>query len=166
MASEWKNGKSEQCGHTLSGAKRAILTVIQPPWLVPSTKAFAIPISSITYVITKPLIPLIVCHGKEQVKAQRKCYLQIHYRRIPVRPIFRFVSPSLAVAEQFDSDDIHGICETLVCELAAVEFRGCGETVNEDEGRFGGVIGIGSLDGSGDATKVRDMNLLSFRHGG
>lgn len=33
---------------TLSGANKAILTVIQPPWLVPSTNAFFTPKTSIT----------------------------------------------------------------------------------------------------------------------
>ena len=40
----WRKGQSDGLSyHTLSGANNAILTVIQPPWLVPKTNAFSIP---------------------------------------------------------------------------------------------------------------------------
>lgn len=55
------------------------------------------------------------------------------------------------MTEEFDSKEIHGRGEFLVLVLTVVEIRRGGEGVDEDESRFGGIIGMGHLVASLDA---------------
>lgn len=55
------------------------------------------------------------------------------------------------MTEKFDSKEIHGRGELLVLVLTAIEIRRGGEGIDEDESRFGGIVGMGHLVASFDA---------------
>ena len=68
------------------------------------------------------------------------------------------------MSQQLDGDQIHRIVEFLVRVLGSVELGGGRETVDEDEGGFGGVVGVWHLVGAVDAAEVRDADGFGVRH--
>jgi hypothetical protein len=106
--------------------------------------------------------PLTRPQHKPLLYPQRLHNLQIHKRRVPVRPLLvPAIHSRAAVAEEFDGEKVHGVGEATVGVLAGVEVGVCGEGVDEDEGWFGGVVGLGHLVGGGYAAQVGDLDGFS-----
>lgn len=106
-------------------------------------------------------------------RAQHECLvdtksvenLQVHLRRVPVGPVLA-AGAGLAVAQQLDGQQVHGVGELLVGILLLVQLRRGREGVDQHESGLVGVVGVRHLVGGVDAAQVRNTDDLGVRHGG
>lgn len=67
------------------------------------------------------------------------------------------------MAQEFDREQIHAVREGFIGVLGGIQEGGGGERVDEDEGRFAGVVGVGHVVGGGYASEMGDVDCLCCR---
>jgi hypothetical protein len=76
--------------------------------------------------------------------AERLHHLEVHLGSVPVGPAGAD-GAGVAMAEELDGQQVHGIGQLLVLVLRSVQLDAGDEGIDEDQGGLGGVVGMGHV---------------------